>query len=114
MQSFMLAVALSPILGLSSSVPYASQTNDDHLLVPTVSTDLPSPSEALALPGNNSLSANKLKIACDSKFGRNLKVKSCRGLFGYLKPIDDQYTFSLRGSGIPNDVSLPLRSYSSE
>lgn len=73
-------------------------------------------SRSAALPSNESYFANKkLKIACDAnKFGRNLKVKSCRDMFGYLTPDEEQYAFALRDSGIPHDIGLPFRTYSSK
>ena len=57
----------------------------------------------------------KMKVGCDPiRYGRNLKVKSCRDLFGYLKHDEAQFTFSQRDSGIPHDIPLPLRTYSSK
>ena len=65
--------------------------------------------------GNYSASLSKtVKIGCSARlYGRDLKVKSCRDLFGYLRPDSNQYTFSQRDSGIPQDVGLPIRTYSS-
>lgn len=58
--------------------------------------------------------SNRLKIGCDShRYGRNLKVKSCRDVFRYVKYENEQIEFSERDSGISHDVGLPLRTYSS-
>ena len=79
------------------------------------SPELTLPLNVSTFPTNGTLTAKKrLKIACDAdRFGRNLKVKSCRDLFGYLTLDEEEYTFSGRDSGIPNDIPLPFRTYSS-
>ena len=76
-----------------------------NLLSPT----LPAPSS------NHSASGNRLQIACNAKkFGKNLKVSSCRNVLGYMSKNETQYTFAERDSGVPFDVPLPWRTLSSE
>lgn len=54
-----------------------------------------------------------LKIACNSDmYGKNLKVKSCQRLFGYISKDTRQYTFADRESRVPFDIALPMRTYS--
>lgn len=92
------------------------QVSSDVNSIPSMSPDLSSFSNPSILTFNSSLtSGKKLKIGCDAgRYGRNLKVKSCRDLLRLLSHEDEQYKFAERDSGIPYDIPLPLRTYSSE
>ena len=98
-----------------AGAPFLPENDGGLLAGPSGPPDL-----ALALNisrplGNFSSSLSKtVKVGCSAHlYGRNPKVKSCRDLFGYLRPDSNQYTFSQRDSGIPQDVGLPIRTYSS-
>ncbi len=74
-----------------------------------------SPANILAPSSNTSSTGNKMIIACDgTRYGKNLKVKSCRNVFGFLSKDDKQLTFAERDSGVPSDIPLPLRTLSSK
>lgn len=100
---------------LSAHVPNLPQTDGSLLAASSASSGLPLPPTNSTLLSNGPLSTtNVLKIGCDSRrYGRDLKVKSCRDVFRYVKYENEQITFSERDSGISHDVGLPLRTYSS-
>lgn len=109
-----LTISIFSTIAVSARVPQASHVAPSLAAVPWRSPNLTLPLNTTA--SHNALSANKkLKIMCDSdRWGRNLKVKSCRDLFGYLaKDDNDQITFAQRDSGIQHEVPLPLRTLSS-
>lgn len=82
---------------------------------PNLTPNLGSPATILIPSNNSDTSANKLTITCDGMtYGKNLKVPSCRKVFDYMSHDSTQYTFVERLSGIPGDVSLPLRTYSND
>ncbi|KAM0796442.1 hypothetical protein BDR22DRAFT_525996 [Usnea florida] len=95
-----------------SVLPQQSECIDAQ---PNLIPNLRSPA-SISIPSNDSdTSGNKLKITCDGMtYGKNLKVPSCRKVFGYTRHDPTQYTFVERGSGIPGDVPLPLRTYSND
>lgn len=101
---------------LSASVLQPIQPGDGLAKARVAPPELLLPSNTSVSLGNLSFpSGNILKIACDaSRYGKNLKVKSCRQLFGYVRKDNRQFTFAQRDSGIPQDLPLPLRTYSSE
>ena len=74
-----------------------------------LSLTVPAPSS------NSSSSGNVLKIFCGArKYGKNLKVNSCRNIFDFISKDETQETFADRDSGIPFTVPLPWRTLSSE
>ncbi|KAL6716108.1 hypothetical protein ACLMJK_005674 [Lecanora helva] len=86
-----------------------------HAPKPSPSADLTLPANISRAPSNHPISAKKLKIICDDqRWGRNLKVKSCRDLFGYLRQGEELYSFAQRDSGIPHDIPLPIRTLSND
>lgn len=88
---------------------YGNDPASSSLLLPTTSLDSGNQSSLLGGMGG------VLKIACDSiRYGKNLKVKSCQRLFGYLRKDTTQYTFANRDSRKPFDIALPMRTYSGE
>lgn len=73
-----------------------------------------SPSSMKA-PTNDTLMENRLQIQCDAVlYGQNLKVPSCRKLFGLIVKDDAQLTFAERFSLVPYDLPLPYRIQSSQ
>ena len=95
-----------------SVLPQQSECLDAR---PNLTPNLGSPAGILIPSNDSDTSGNKLKITCDGMtYGKNLKVPSCRKVFGYLRQDPTQYTFVERGSGIEGDVPLPLRTYSSK
>lgn len=100
---------------LSVRAPRSSRIDDSSVVASLASTNLQLPANISTISSNaSSLSSNTLKIGCDARqFGRNLKVKSCRDLFGYLELDTEELVFAQRDSGIPYDIPLPLRTYSS-
>ena len=108
---FLILWALYSNTGLSASPPQRSEgigtgpTSNSNPLSLTV----PVPSS------NSSSSENVLKILCSpGKYGKNLKVNSCRNIFDFLAHDEIQRTFAERDSGIPFEVPLPWRVLSSE
>ena len=99
----------------TASLPRHPESISDLAAKPISSLNLLSPANILASSSNISSSGNGLKIRCDStKYGKNLKVQSCRNVFRYLNKVDTQFTFAMRDSGVPFDVPLPLRTLSSK
>ena len=104
----MLWVFLCPEIVLAAAAASPPPISSPNLLV-VPATSAPPPS------GGNLSSGNRLQLVCDSaKYGRNLKVPSCRNLFQYLNKDDAQITFAERDSGVPYNIPLPLRTYSGE
>ena len=63
----------------------------------------------------SSPAANEIGINCNGeRFGRRLNVRSCRGVFSWITTEERQITFSCRHSGVPGDIGLPWRVYSSK
>lgn len=100
---------------LAASLPQRSERIGSLETAPISSSNLLSPAILAPSSSNNTSSGNTLKVGCDSnRFGKNLKVNSCRNVFRYLRKDEQQLTFADRDSGVPFDVPLPLRTYSSE
>ena len=99
----------------TASLPRHPESISDLAAKPTSSLNLLSPANILAPSSNLSSSENLLKIGCDARiFGKNLKVQSCRNALHFMYRDDRQFRFALRDSGLPADVSLPLRTLSSK
>ena len=103
------------IIGAPASLAEDIQNVDGSNVVQSASEGLILPVNSSLSPGNDSVFVDaRLQILCEDRYyGRNLKVKSCRNMFGYLKHDDEVMAFSDRDSGIPYDIPLPLRTYSS-
>ena len=100
---------------LAASLSRRSESVGSLAAGPIPSSDLLSPANILVPSSNNSSSDNRLKIACDAtRYGKNLKVSSCRNVFNFMKKDETTYTFAERDSGVPNDGPLPLRTLSSK
>lgn len=100
---------------LAASLPQRSESISSLAAGAIFSSKSLSPANIPAPLNDNSSSGNKLQIACDArKYGKNLKVNSCRNVFNFLKKDDLQFRFSERDSGVPSDVPLPLRTLSSK
>ena len=100
---------------LAASLPQRSERIGSLETAPISSSNLLSPAILVSSSSNTTSSGNMLKVGCDSsRFGKNLKVNSCRNVFRYLRKDEKQLTFAERNSGVPLDVPLPLRTYSSE
>lgn len=100
---------------LAASLSGRSDSIDSLAAGPTSSSNLLSPANILAPSTNTSSFGAMLKIACDAtKYGKNLKVQSCRNVFNFLNKEERQFTFGERDSGVPFDVPLPLRTLSSK
>ncbi|KAF6227108.1 hypothetical protein HO133_008549 [Letharia lupina] len=100
---------------LAASLSRRSESVGSLAAGPIPSSDLLSPANILVPSSNNSSSDNRLKIACDAtRYGKNLKVSSCRNVFNFMKKDETTYTFAERDSGVPNDGPLPLRTLSND
>lgn len=100
---------------LAASLPRRSEIIGSLAARPISPSNLLSPANMLASSSNTSSSGNLLKIACDgTKYGKNLKVNSCRSVFNFMMKNETQFTFAERDSGVPSDISLPLRTLSSK
>ena len=101
------------VLIVLASVDQSSQAGGRLSLLSSSITNLTSTLAPSSLPSNAPLSAKILKIACDSsRWGRNLKVNSCRNVFAYLQKDDEELIFSNRDSGVPHNIGLPFRALS--
>lgn len=81
---------------------------------PLIERPIPHNTSELSLNSSSDVSS-KLKIACNKeRYGKNLKVASCRQIFGFLRHDDTKLAYAQRDSGVPHSVPLPLRTYSSE
>ncbi|KAM0795954.1 hypothetical protein BDR22DRAFT_893643 [Usnea florida] len=109
----LLTVSILPALALSITLPPLQDTNNTSQ-PPTLSPSLFSAENTSTTYTNTSL-GKILKINCDPvRYGRNLKVSSCKNVFTYLAPNDTQTVFAERGSVQPHDVNLPYRITSSK
>ncbi len=100
---------------LAASLLRHSQDIGSLAAGPISSPNSLSPANILSPSSNTSSTGNKMIIACDgTRYGKNLKVKSCRHVFGFLSKDDKQLTFAERDSGVPSDIPLPLRTLSSK
>lgn len=100
---------------LAASLSRRSESVGSLAAGPIPSSDLLSPANILIPSSKNSSSDNVLKIACDAtRYGKNLKVSSCRNVFNFMKRDETTYTFAERDSGVPNDGPLPLRTLSND
>ena len=107
---FLILWALYPNTVLSASLP---QPSEGVAIGPASNSD--SLSLTVPVSSSNSSSSNVLKIVCSGrKYGKNLKVDSCRNIFGWIRKGETQQTYAERDSGIPFDVPLPWRTLSSE
>ena len=107
--------ALCSYTVLAASLPQRSERIGKLETAPISSSNLLSPAIPAPSSSNNTSLGNVVKIACDPRrFGRDLKVNSCRSVFRYLHEDENQFRFAERDSGVPLDVPLPLRTYSSE
>ncbi|KAL9133627.1 MAG: hypothetical protein Q9175_005189 [Cornicularia normoerica] len=100
---------------LAASLPRRPESITGSLAAgPISSTDSLSPANIRTPSSNTSASGNLLKIACDgTRYGKNLRVSSCRNIFHFMKKNETQFTFAERDSGVPNDIPLPVRTLSS-
>ena len=72
------------------------------------------PNITVQTANDTSPSENVVHINCDAgRFGGNLNVRSCRTIFNWVSTDEQQITFSQRHSGIPGNLGLPWRVYSS-
>ena len=98
---------------LTANLPQHPENIDDLVAKPNSSLDRVSPANTLTLSDNTTSSGNVLKIGCNSKkFGKNLKVQSCRNVFNFMGKDEKQFSFAQRNSGLQVDVPLPLRTLS--
>lgn len=99
----------------TASLPRHPESISDLAANSTSSSNLLSPANILASSSNLSSSENLLKIGCDARtFGKNLKVQSCRNVLRFMHKDEKQFSFAQRDSGLPADVTLPLRTLSSK
>ena len=111
--TLLLAVSTLPVLAVSATLPQRQDTNNlSHQL--SVSPALLSAENSSTIFSNASL-GELLKIRCDPiRYGKNLKVASCRNVFSYIAQDDTQAVFAERGAVQPHDLNLPFRVASSE
>ena len=108
---FLILWALYSNTGLSASPPQRSE----GIGTGPISNSNPLSLTVPALSSNSSSSNSGLSILCSaSKYGKNLKVHSCRNIFEFLMKDEAQQTFAERDSGMPYEVPLPWRVLSSE
>ncbi len=65
--------------------------------------------------GSSVSANNELQISCNAPlYGQNLKVPSCKRVFGLINKDDMQLTFAERGARVTYDLPLPYRLQSSQ
>ena len=108
---FFVDILILPTLALCATLPNILD-NDDLLQGSVISPTLSYAVNSSTTYGNRSV-GNILRLQCDRiRYGRDLKVESCRKVFNYLKADDTEVIFADRSSAQPHDVSLPLRTTS--
>ena len=111
--TLLLAVSTLPVLAVSAILPQTQDTNNLSQQI-SVSPALLS-AENSSTTFSNASFGEILKIRCDPiRYGKNLKVASCRNLFNYIAQDDTQAVFAERGAVQPHDLNLPFRVASSE
>lgn len=91
------------------------QTGIYDLLQASVVSPAPTFINDSSAPTSNTSFDNVLKLRCDPvRYGRNLKVESCRKILGFISESDEQSVFADRGSVQPHDSNLPFRATSSK
>ena len=109
----LIKVLVIPFFALCATLPQPSG-NYNLLQGPVVSPTYTFTDNSSAPTGNIS-SDNTLKLRCDPvRYGRNLKVESCRRVFTFIFQDETQTVFAQRGSAQPHDANLPFRATSSE
>lgn len=107
----MIISSILPSFTVSSTALPPLQSSGRFIDVPLPSTDFSMPLNLTTQQNSNrSLSERVLKVQCDADYyGRNLNVRSCTNVFGYLSKDEKQTTFALRHSGIQSGIPLPWR-----
>ena len=112
-RKFLIGILILPALALCAILPNSLDNNDTwqgSVIFPV----LPSPENSSFVLGNTSFE-KILKIRCDPvRYGRRLKVESCRKVFNYMDADDAEIVFADRSNLQPHDVNLPFRDTSSE
>ena len=113
MWTSLLAISILPALAISITLPQPQDTFNSSQ-PPTLSPSLLSADNSSAIFMNSSL-GKILQINCDPvRYGRNLKVASCKNIFNFLAQDDTPTVFAERGAVQPHDMNLPYRITSSE
>lgn len=106
-------VLMVTVFVLCATLPQPPVTYD-LLQGPVVSPAHTFVNDTSASVGNRSFD-NILKLRCDPvRYGRNLKVESCRKAFNFIAQSDTQTVFAERGSAQPHNSNLPFRATSGE
>lgn len=106
-------VLIIPVFALCAILPQPLGTHD-LLQGPVISPAYTFFDNSSAPTGNVS-SDNILKLRCDPvRYGRNLKVESCRRIFNFMSSDDTPTIFAERGSFQAHVANLPYRATSSE
>ena len=109
----LIKVLVVPVFASCAILPQQTDTYD--LLQASVVSPAPKFPNDTSAPTSNTSFDNVLKLRCDPvRYGRNLKVESCRRIFSFIKEGDEQTVFAERGSVQPHDSNLPFRATSSE
>ena len=100
-------------LALGATLPRLLDTND-LLQGSELSPTLSYPENSSAIHGNTS-TGGLLMLKCDPvRYGRGLKVESCRNVFTYMKVDETDTVFADRSSAQPHNLGLPFRTTSSK
>lgn len=111
--TLLIKVLVVPVFVSCAILPQPPGTND-LLQGPAISPIYPFIDNSSVPNGNGSFD-NILKLKCDPvRYGRNLKVESCRRVFTFITQDDTQTVFAERGSAQPHDSNLPFRATSSK
>lgn len=111
--TFMIDVLIVPVLALCAILPQPRDA-DDLLQGPVTSPALTLFENSSAAAGNIS-HGNVLKLKCDSvRYGRDLKVESCRKVFNFIGQDDTQTVFAERSTVHHHDLNLPFRASSND
>ena len=102
-----------PTLALCAILP--NTLANDHALQGSVIPPTLSYAVNSSTTYGNRSAGNMWSVQCSRiRYGRDLKVESCRKVFNYLGTDDAEVIFADRNSAQPRDVSLPMRTTSSK
>ncbi len=104
----LIVLLILPTFALCAKIP--SLLNISNPLQGSINfAAIPYSGNSSAATGNTSV-GTLLNFKCNPvRYGRHLKVESCRKVFDYLEMDDEETIFADRGSTQPHDLNLPSR-----
>ena len=108
-----ITVIILPALALCATLPRLLDTNDLRQ-GSRLSQTLSYPETSSVTYGNASIGGLLMLKRNPVRYGRGLKVESCRNVFNYMKVDNTDIVFADRSSAQPHDLDLPFSTTSSK